>query len=213
MTDPAADDGRDNPAVYVIDDDSAVRDALQTLVDSVGLTAHGFDNADAFLAAIRPDTPGCLVTDICLPGTDGIQLQRLMIECGIELPLIAMSAHGDITMAVEMVRRGALDFIEKPFRNHLMLQRIHEALEHDVLLRRERSRRADLQQGLQRLTPRERDILPLLLEGLSNKHIARALELSPRTVETHRANLLRKMQAESVTALAKQLAGVTLHHR
>ena len=210
MKGSAPDNDRDRPAVYVVDDDAAVRDALRTLIASVGLTAHCFDSADAFLSVYRPDLPGCLVTDICLPGTDGIQLQRLMIERGIELPLIAMSAHGDIAMAVEMVRRGALDFIEKPFRNHLMLQRIHEALDRDTRQRRERARRAGLQQSLQRLTPRERDILPLLLEGLSNKHIARALELSPRTVETHRANLLKKMQVESVTALARQLAGVTL---
>ncbi len=195
--------------VFIVDDDPAVRDALLTLVDSFGLRARCFDSADAFLAAYRDGEPGCLITDICLPGTDGVQLQQRLAERGIELPLIAISAHGDIPMAVEMVRRGALDFIEKPFRNHVMLRRIQEALECDAQRRRERSLRAALQQRLQQLTPRERDVLRLLLEGQSNKRIAHDLNLSPRTVETHRANLLKKMQVDSVTALARQLAGVT----
>ena len=188
--------------VFIIDDDPAVRDALFTLVESVGLRAVCFDSADAFLAACSPRSAGCIVTDVCLPGIDGMTLQTVLAEHGIDMPLIAMSAHGDIAMAVEMVRHGAIDFIEKPFRNHTMLARIREAI---VIAEQRHERRlamVDVETRLNTLTPRERDILPELLDGSSNKHIARRLTLSPRTVEAHRANILHKMRVESVTALA-----------
>jgi two-component system response regulator FixJ len=191
--------------VFIIDDDSAVRDAVATLVESVGLHANCFADADTFLAEYRGGTPGCLISDVCLPGTDGVQLQRILKERRIEIPLIVISAHGDIPMAVEMVRRGAIDFIEKPFRNHVLLERIHEALEKAE--RRHREYMADAQQRahLASLTPREKEVLPLLIDGHANKIIARELSLSPRTVETHRANILRKMHADSVTSLARVL--------
>lgn len=192
--------------VFVIDDDAAVRDALVTLVLSVGLNARSFASADEFLAHGRIDRPGCLICDVCLPGTDGVRLQKILLEREIDIPLIAMSAHGDIPMAVEVVRRGAIDFIEKPFRNHLMLERIREALRYDDRLQRERSTQAALAERLKALTPREQEVLPLLLSGNSNKAIARALELSPRTIETHRARILRKTGAVSVTALVHMMA-------
>ena len=188
--------------VFIIDDDPAVRDALLTLVESVGLKAACFDNADAFLAAYSPGSVGCIVTDVCLPGTDGMTLQAVLAERDIDMPLIAMSAHGDIAMAVEMVRHGAIDFIEKPFRNHTMLARIREAIAIAEQRHERRLAMVDVEARLSTLTPRERDILPELLDGSSSKHIARRLTLSPRTVEAHRANILHKMQVESVTALA-----------
>ncbi len=191
--------------VFIIDDDPAVRDALVTLVESVGLVAEHYSSADAFLSHYNTDTPGCLITDICLPGMDGIQLQQVLKERAINLPLIAISAHGDIAMAVKMVRGNAIDFIEKPFRNHVMLQRIHEALDIDYQQRQKRRQAAKLHKQLDQLTPREKETLRFLLEGKSNKVIARELSISPRTIETYRANILRKMQAESVTALAKQI--------
>ena len=194
-----------NQRVFIIDDDPAVRDALVTLVESVGLNAEEFASADAFLTHYNHATPGCLITDICLPGMDGIQLQQVLKERQISLPLIAISAHGDIAMAVKMVRKNAIDFIEKPFRNHVMLQRIHEALEIDKQQRQLRANEETRRARLDRLTPRERETLTLLLDGKSNKIIARELSISPRTIETHRANILRKMQADSVTALAKQI--------
>lgn len=192
--------------VFIVDDDPAVRDALVTLVESVGLKARCYPSADAFLADYTADLPGCLITDICLPGTDGMRLQQALAERDIRIPLIAMSAHGDIPMAVEIVRRGAIDFIEKPFRNHVMLSRIHEALERDAQQRRERLMQSELHERLRSLTPRERQVLPLLVDGLSNKRIAARLQLSPRTIESHRASILRKMQADSATALARQLS-------
>lgn len=194
--------------VFIIDDDPAVRDALVTLVESVGLTAECFATADDFLSSYSNETPGCLITDICLPGMDGIQLQQVLQERKINLPLIAMSAHGDIAMAVKMVRRNAIDFIEKPFRNHVMLQRIHEALEIDRQQRLLHAKDDKLRSSLSLLTPRERQALPLLLDGKSNKIIARELALSPRTVESHRASILKKMDVDSVTALAKQINNI-----
>lgn len=191
--------------VFIIDDDPAVRDALLTLVESVGLHGTCFADADAFLVASPPAYAGCLITDVCLPGTDGVQLQRLLIERGMDMPLIAISAHGDIPMAVEMVRHGAVDFIEKPFRNHVLLERIREALAIAEKRQTEQSARTTLSARLGSLTPREKDIPPLLIEGASNKLIARQLSLRPRTVETHRANILRKTQTDSVTALARLL--------
>lgn len=191
--------------VFIIDDDPAVRDALVTLVDSVGLVAEHFASADEFLSSYNREIPGCLITDICLPGMDGIQLQQVLQERDIHLPLIAISAHGDIAMAVKMVRRNAIDFIEKPFRNHIMLQRIHEALDIDRQQRLLRAEDEKLKARLSLLTPREEETLALLLDGKSNKIIAAELSLSPRTVEAHRANILKKMHAESVTALARQI--------
>lgn len=188
--------------VFIIDDDASVRDALLTLVESVGLHPECFESADEFLKIALECQHGCVVTDICLPGTNGIQLQKILEKKGIGLPIIAMSAHGDIPMAVEMVRLGAIDFIEKPFRNQMMLQRIHEALEKNqqqYLLRKEH---AVINARLQALTPREHEILALLLQGDSNKLIAREMALSPRTVEVHRANILKKLQVKSVTEIS-----------
>ena len=194
-----------NQRVFIIDDDPAVRDALVTLVESVGLHAEHFSTADDFLSSYTDETPGCLITDICLPGMDGIQLQDVLQERDINLPLIAISAHGDIAMAVKMIRRNAIDFIEKPFRNHIMLQRINEALEIDRQQRQVCAEDEQLRARISLLTPREKETLILLLDGKSNKVIARELSLSPRTIECHRANILKKMHAESVTALAKQI--------
>lgn len=191
--------------VFIIDDDAAVRDALLVLVESVGLEAIAFDSADAFLADPLPPIPACLVTDVCLPGTDGMALQQLLNERQTQIPLIAMSAHGDIPMAVEMVRLGAVDFIEKPFRNQTMLSRIREALATARQWHAEASQRVAVGNRLASLTPRETQVLELLLDGSSNKVIARRLALSHRTVETHRAHILHKMQADSVTSLMVML--------
>lgn len=192
--------------VFIIDDDAAVRDAVLTLVESVGLRGTCFTDADAFLSSPPPAYAGCLITDVCLPGTDGVQLQRILAERGMDMPLIAMSAHGDIAMAVEMVRRGAIDFIEKPFRNHVLLERIRDGLAIAEQRHSAQTAKSSLSTRLGSLTPREKDILPLLVDGRSNKAIASELALSPRTVETHRANILRKMQTDSVTTLTRLLA-------
>ncbi len=188
--------------VFIIDDDASVRDALFTLVESVGLQALCFNCADDYLAQSTELNCGCVVSDICMPGTNGIQLQKILEKKNTNLPVIAMSAHGDIPMAVEMVRQGAIDFIEKPFRNQLMLQRIYEALEKNRQQQSLVQKNNSISACLQALTRRENDVLPLLLRGDSNKLIAREMILSPRTIEVHRANILKKFQVKSVTELS-----------
>ncbi len=194
--------------VYIVEDDAAVRDALVTLVRSVGLNAIAFDSADAFLDAMPRERVACILTDICMPGTDGMTLQRVLNDKGIDIPLIAISAHGDIAMAVEMVKRGAIDFIEKPFRNQVVLDRIREALQVAEAQNKDSMRQRGVVARLESLTPREHEVMSELIEGVSNKAIARRLSLSPRTVETHRAHILRKMEVESVTALVVLLKRV-----
>ncbi len=194
--------------VYIVEDDAAVRDALVTLVQSVGLNAVPFDSADAFLEAVPRQRIACILTDICMPGTDGMTLQRVLNEKGITIPLIAISAHGDIAMAVEMVKRGAIDFIEKPFRNQVVLDCIREALQLAEAQNEDSRRQRGVLARIESLTPREHEIMSELIEGVSNKAIARRLSLSPRTVETHRAHILRKMEVESVTALVVLLKRV-----
>lgn len=197
-----------NSTVFIVEDDASVRDALVTLVRSVGLNAVPFDNADAFLQSMPRARSACIVTDICMPGTDGMTLQRILNEKGVDTPIIAISAHGDIPMAVEMVKQGAIDFIEKPFRNHVVLERIREALGVAQQRYEESYRRRGVSANLDSLTPREHEVLAELVEGNSNKAIARELSLSPRTVETHRAHILRKMGVDSVTALVVLLKRV-----
>lgn len=191
--------------VYVVDDDPAIREAIAVLARSVHLPVREFDSALAFLEAYTPAGPACLVTDVCLPGMDGLELQQVLAERDPGLPVIVVSGHGDIAMAVEMMRRGALDFIEKPFRNHILLERLREALERDA--ERWRRQRAGLEaaQRLIRLTPRENEVARHLARGESNKQVARAFALSPRTVEAHRANILRKLEVRSVAELATLL--------
>lgn len=196
--------------VFIVDDDAAVRDAVSVLVHSVGLTSREYASAESFLQDYKNEHPACLITDVCLPGTDGIALQEHLIEEGIRLPLIVISGHGDISMAVKMVRKGALDFLEKPFRNHVLMQRIQEALSIDESHQQEISQQRQWYNRYEDLTPREQQIAQLLSKGDANKVIASKIHLSPRTVETHRANLLRKMGVRSVTSLAQKM---TLYQR
>jgi two-component system response regulator FixJ len=193
------------PCVFVVDDDGSVRDALQVLVQSAGLSFRGFASAEEFLEHYHPGQPGCLITDVCLPGTDGLCLQQILKERGIAIPIIVISGHGDIPMSVRMIREGALDFLEKPFRNHHMLQRVREALEEDARRRAEARAKAAVLERYRSLTPREREIAHLLMEGVPNKVIAAQLDLSTRTVEGHRATILRKMEVRSTATLTQHL--------
>lgn len=196
--------------VYILDDEPAVRDAISVLVKSVRLNALSFESADAFLAVYDTNIPACLITDVYLPGIDGVALQKQLIKMNTQLPIIVMSGHGDIPLAVKMIRRGALDFIEKPFNNHHILERIQQALSLDAERRNHTSKRNVSQQLYETLTPREKEVLALLIVGLPNKVIAAKMLVSPRTIETHRANILRKMEADSVVLLAQQTACLRL---
>lgn len=199
----------DEQCVFIVDDDDAVRDALRMLVRSIKLKAREFASAEEFLDAYDPDQPGCLITDVCLPGTDGLGLQKILKERNISIPIIVISGHGDIPMSVHMVREGALDFLEKPFKNHHVLQRIKEALDHDSRRREQARSTADIRKRYTSLTPREKQVADLLVEGAPNKVIASRLNLSTRTVEAHRATVMRKMGVRSAPALTLRLMQLT----
>ncbi len=200
----------DLQCVYIVDDDSAVRDALSILVKSVNLKVEEFSSADQFLSVFDPKQSGCLITDVYLPGMDGVALQQHLTHMGVQLPVIVMSGHGDIPLAVKMIRRGALDFIEKPFSNHQMLECIQHALSLDTKQRTRAKKNNQLQQYYMSLTPREKEVLEYLISGSSNKNIAAQMAISPRTIETHRANILRKMHTDSAVSLTQQITNVRL---
>lgn len=196
--------------VYIVDDDAAVRDALSILVQSVGLTPFEYESANLFLEQFELQHKGVLITDVYLPGMDGVTLQKHLNKIGSHMPMIVMSGHGDIPMAVKMIHRGALDFIEKPFRNHQMLERIQQALSQDAMLCNNDTNRDQLENSLSGLTPREKETLNYLIHGHANKVVARKMDVSPRTIEAHRANILRKMNSKSVVKLAQQISSLNL---
>lgn len=192
--------------VFIVEDDAAVRDAMVVLVQSIGFSPREHPTADSFIQSYGEEHPACLITDVCLPGKDGIYLQEHLIEQNINIPTIVVSGHGDISMAVKMVRRGALDFLEKPFRNHVLIKRIREAISLDEANHEQQRARQHWQHLYEALTPREQQIAKLLAKGCPNKTIANRVHLSPRTVETHRANVLRKLEVQSVATLAESMA-------
>jgi len=195
-------------SVYIVDDDAAVRDALSILVKSVNLDAKEYSSADQFLSEYDQQPPGCLITDVYMPGIDGVALQKRLIDMGSQIPMIVMSGHGDIPLAVNMIRNGALNFIEKPFSNHQMLEHIQQALKLDKERRSMADKSDQSQKYYATLTPREKEVLEYLISGVSNKVIAARMSISPRTIETHRANVLRKMNSESVVSLVQEISYV-----
>jgi len=198
----------ESQSIYIVDDDAAVRDALSILVKSVNLDAKEYSSADQFLAEYNPQHPGCLITDVYMPGIDGVELQKRLVDMGSQIPMIIMSGHGDIPLAVNMIRNGALDFIEKPFSNHQMLEHIQQALTLDNERRSTAIKSNQSQKYYATLTPREKEVLEYLVSGVSNKVIAAKMAISPRTIETHRANVLRKMNSESVVSLVQKMSHV-----
>ncbi len=194
-----------SPTVFLVDDDEAVRDALALLMKSVALTSRSFASADEFLAEYDPDCPGCLVLDIRMPGMSGMELQQKLIEMRAILPIIFISGHGDIPMAVEALQRGAVDFIPKPFRDHELLSRINKALEDDRKNRDTLVERKEVEKRINKLTAREEQVLKLVVQGKANKVIAGDLEVSQRTVEIHRARVMEKMKARSLAQLVRMV--------
>lgn len=192
--------------VFIVDDDDAVRDALALLFDTAGLNVRAFDSAEAFLAFIDASTPGCLVLDLNLPGMHGPQLQAELNRRQVHLPVLFLSAHGDIPTTVSAMKAGAQDFLTKPVDGQLLLQRVESALAVDAERRRTDVERQVLLDTLARLSQREKDVLALVVRGMSNKDIGRKLDISHRTVEVHRSRILLKTGAETffeLTALAK----------
>ena len=194
-----------NPTVFIVDDDQEVRDAIKLLMDSVGLAAETFESAQDYLERFDPLLNGCLVLDIRMKGMGGLDLQdRLALE-ETHPPIIIITGHGDVPMAVRAVKAGAVDFIEKPFNDQLLLDAVHRAIELDAEHRGRASRLADIQTRVQRLTPREREILEMVVAGNRNKVIAIDLNISQSTVEAHRAKVMEKMEARSLSELMRMM--------
>jgi len=192
-----------SPIVYIVDDDDEVRESLADLVDSVGLTAEIFANAPAFLADYSPDHVGCVLLDIRMPGMSGLELQQALDERGSTLPIIFISGHGDIPMAVEAMRRGAVDFIEKPYRDQDLVDRVNAAVEVGQKRQSDQVEIDGIARRVESLTPREREVMELIVQGHANKVIAIDLGLSQRTVEVHRARVMEKMGVRSLAQLVR----------
>jgi two-component system response regulator FixJ len=199
------------PSVFIVDDDAAIRDSISMLLETVGTPCQTFESGDALLAMFDPNWKGCLLLDIRMPGINGMELQQELIDRGSCLPIIFITGHGDVPMAVDAMHKGAFDFIQKPFGDQELLDRIEQAL---VTAENTRSQRAHLE-GVQTLhaslTPREKQVMELIVKGLANKVIAFDLELSQRTVEVHRARIMDKMGVRSLAELVRQ--AVTLQSK
>ena len=189
--------------VHVIDDDADVRQSLAFLLSTAGLAVRVHDSAVAFLKVLPEIKDGCVVTDVRMPGIDGLELQRRLGELERRLPVIVMTGHGDVPLAVEAMKAGAVDFIEKPFDDEVMLSAIRAALARQADDRERNARAAAIQERIARLSDRERDVLDRLVAGKANKVIAYELGISPRTVEVYRANVMTKMQADSLSELVR----------
>lgn len=189
--------------VYIVDDDQAIRQAMEMLMRSVGLEFEVFNSADQFLENHSNDRAGCLVLDIRMPGLGGLELQEKLLELGSGLPIIFITGHGDVPMAVEAMQKGAVDFIQKPFRDQELLDRISQALKTDAERRSTRVKKADVAANVARLTNRENQVFDLVITGKPNKVIAYELGVSQRTVEIHRARVMEKMQAKSLADLVR----------
>ena len=189
--------------VYVIDDDASVRDALKSLIRSVGLEVELFSSTQEFLRRKQPDVPSCLILDVRLPGKSGLDFQHELTEANIAIPIIFITAHGDIPMSVQAMKAGAVEFLTKPFRDQDLPDAIHVALDRNHARYQREVEIAALRKRFASLTPREREVLPLVVAGLPNKQIAAEIGTSETTIKVHRSQLMRKMAADSVADLVR----------
>ena len=189
--------------VFVVDDDPSMRRSVETLLRSVGLDVHVFPSAQEFMRAERPDTPGCLVLDVRLPGMSGLAFQQELVKAGVALPVIFLTGHGDVAMTVRAMKAGAAEFLTKPFDDQVLLDAIHAAIERDRARRRDTAGRAEVQGRYRTLTEREREVMQLVVAGRVNKQIAAELGLSLVTVKVHRGQVMHKMLARSVAELVR----------
>lgn len=197
-----------NSTVFIVDDDKGVRNSIRELLASVGLRGETYESAHAFLDAFDPERPGCLVLDVRMARMSGLALEAKLAEMGAHLPIIFLSGHGDIPMAVGAIKRGAVDFVQKPYQEQQLLDAINEGLRRDAARRTPRPPDASaVTQRMETLTPREREVMELALQGLPSKAIARQLDISYRTVELHRSRLLDKLGVSSFVDLIRLTAG------
>jgi FixJ family two-component response regulator len=192
-----------DPIVFVIDDDAMIRDGIHSLIRSIGLRVETFASAGDFMLAKRPDAPSCLVLDVRMPGLNGLDLQRQLSEANIQIPIIFITGHGDIPMSVRAMKQGALEFLTKPVRGQDLLDAVQKAVAHDRGLRKERVELTEIRKRFDSLTPRETEVLNLVVAGLLNKQIGYELGTSELTVKTHRAHVMEKTQADSLAHLVR----------
>jgi len=189
--------------VFVVDDDPSVRKALERLFKSVGLNVEVFNSAKKFLSCEEHDGPSCLVLDVRMPGLSGLDLQRELPAAGKNMPIVFITGHGTVPMSVRAMKAGAADFIEKPFEDQVLLDAVNKAIERDRSMRLERAEIAEMEERVESLTPRERDVFAQVVSGKLNKQIAYALGISEKTVKVHRARVMEKMQAKSFADLVR----------
>jgi FixJ family two-component response regulator len=192
-----------SPIVFVIDDEVLIRDGIQSLIRSIGLRAETYASARDFMVAKRPDAPACLVLDVRMPGLSGLDLQRQLSDANIDIPIIFITGHGDIPMTVRAMKDGAMEFLTKPIRGQDLLDAVQKAIAHDREVRNNRAELAETRKRFASLTPREREVLNLVVAGLLNKQIADELGTSELTVKTHRAHVMEKTKADSLAHLVR----------
>jgi FixJ family two-component response regulator len=193
------------PSVFIVDDDEAVRSSMRFLIRSVGLQAQVYSSAQEFLSVYDQRHPGCLLLDVRMPGMSGLELQQELNRRGATIPVVFITGHGDVAMAVEAMQQGAFDFLQKPFREQDMLDRVQRALARDAESRSRLAARAEILTRLATLTPRETEVLQLITRGKANKVVGAELGVSQRTVEIHRAHVMEKMHASSLAELVRMV--------